>query len=122
MRPSASIVRKLIQAAPLFLAALVVLLSESVADAATRFQCAARPRHQTAEGIRYHRPVVAAGSLLQNDDEQAIQNDAPAARIDEGDHNAPALRPLGLLVASFDRLPESGDFTPAAPRGPPPLP
>ena len=118
MRPSASIVRKLIQAAPVFLAAVVVLLSDSVAEAATRVQCAARPR--AVGSIRHHRPVLAAGSASQIDDQQAIQNDVPAADID-GDPGAPEFRPLGVLAASIVRLLESGAFSPTAPRGPPRL-
>jgi hypothetical protein len=50
---------------------------------------------------------------------QAIQNDAPAARIDAEDQPVPTLRVVGLLVGSIDRDPRTLDFSPKSPRGPP---
>jgi hypothetical protein len=55
---------------------------------------------------------------LGNDDE-AIQNDAPAARTDAGDRPDPSLRPLGLLTGAVQRLPRARTFSPKSPRGPP---
>jgi len=49
----------------------------------------------------------------------AIQNDAPAARIDEDGHSAPSLRPLGMLPGPAGARPRSPAFIPRSPRGPP---
>jgi hypothetical protein len=54
------------------------------------------------------------------EDEAAIQNDAPAASIDEDEQPIPALRPLGVLHGALDQHPRSGIFSPRSPRGPPP--
>jgi hypothetical protein len=60
------------------------------------------------------------GTHTTVDSEQAaIQNDAPAARIDEDGHAVPSLRPLELLAGSADGRPHSPVFCPRAPRGPP---
>jgi hypothetical protein len=54
------------------------------------------------------------------DREQAvIQNDAPAARIDDDPRELPSLRPLELLTRAIDVRPRSPPRSPAAPRGPP---
>jgi hypothetical protein len=53
------------------------------------------------------------------DDDEAIQNDAPAARIDVDERQLPALCSLGLIIGSFDRHPRSRAFSPRSPRGPP---
>jgi hypothetical protein len=53
------------------------------------------------------------------DDDEAIQSDASAARIESDDRTAPALRELGILHGSFDRLPPPHIFSPRSPRGPP---
>jgi hypothetical protein len=52
-------------------------------------------------------------------DQAAIQNDAPAARIDENGRALPSLRPLELLARAVDGRPRSPTFAPRAPRGPP---
>jgi hypothetical protein len=52
-------------------------------------------------------------------DEAAIQNDTPAARIDEDSRPIPSLHPLGLLARTVDGRPNSPAFCPRAPRGPP---
>ena len=52
------------------------------------------------------------------DDVAAIQNDAPAARIDAGDGLTPSLRPLDV-IGSLDLQPRSRAFSPRSPRGPP---
>jgi hypothetical protein len=54
-----------------------------------------------------------------DDDDAAIQNDAPAASIDAELRAVPSLQPLGLLDGSFDRLPHTRTFSPKSPRGPP---
>jgi hypothetical protein len=53
------------------------------------------------------------------DDDEAIQNDAPAARIDFDDAATPILRPVAVLSTSFDRLSVPDLFSPRSPRGPP---
>jgi hypothetical protein len=53
------------------------------------------------------------------DEAAAIQNDAPAARIEADDHLVPTLRPLGTLDGSVERRPCTGAFSPRSPRGPP---
>jgi hypothetical protein len=52
-------------------------------------------------------------------DDAAIQNDAPAARIDENGRPVPSLRPLGLLARAIDARPHGPAFSPRSPRGPP---
>ena len=66
------------------------------------------------------RPLLKRGALAPlDDDDAAIQNDAPVARS-EGDENVrPALRPLGVLASSFYGLPTFDIFSPRSPRGPP---
>jgi hypothetical protein len=49
----------------------------------------------------------------------AIQNDSPAARIDQHDSALPSLRPLELLVRAVDARPRSLACSPRRPRGPP---
>ena len=53
------------------------------------------------------------------EDDEAIQNDAPAARIDGDERQVPALHPLGVLHRSSERAPCAGAYSPRAPRGPP---
>jgi hypothetical protein len=53
------------------------------------------------------------------DDDEAIQNDAPAARLDDDGRAAPALLPLGVLQGFFDRRLSTRSFSPRSPRGPP---
>src|SRR5437773_7151463 len=53
------------------------------------------------------------------DENQAIQNDAPAARIDAGERPEPTLRVVGLLVGSIDAHPRTPPCAPKSPRGPP---
>lgn len=66
-------------------------------------------------------PRIRRGSYSAGaDDDQAIQNDSPAARIDVDERPEPALRPLGLLSSPLDRLPFDRLFCPRSPRGPPP--
>ena len=54
-----------------------------------------------------------------DDDDEAIQSDASAARVESDDRTSPALRELGILHGSFDRLPPPHIFSPRSPRGPP---
>jgi len=53
------------------------------------------------------------------DDDEAIQSDASAARIESDDRALPVLQALGILRGSFDRLPPPHIFSPRSPRGPP---
>jgi hypothetical protein len=55
---------------------------------------------------------------MDNDD-AAIQNDAPAANIDADGRNRPTLQPLGPLVGPLDWHPRTRTFSPKSPRGPP---
>jgi hypothetical protein len=57
---------------------------------------------------------------FSNDRAAAIQNDAPAARIDDDGRTAPTLLLVGLLPRAADIRPRSPTFSPRAPRGPPP--
>jgi hypothetical protein len=59
------------------------------------------------------------GPLVDND--AAIANDAPVARIDADEGVRPTLRALGVLASSFDPLPSSRVFSPLSSRGPPGL-
>ena len=52
-------------------------------------------------------------------DEAAIQNDAPAAHIDEHGRPAPSLLLLGLLPRATASGPRSPLVSPRSPRGPP---
>ena len=64
---------------------------------------------------------ILRGTRAQLDDDvAAIQNDAPAARIDDHEQPIPALRPLGVLHGTLDQRPRSHTFSPRSPRGPPP--
>src|SRR5471032_1771599 len=47
----------------------------------------------------------ATRAKLDESEEAAIQNDAPAARCNLADDATPMLRPIGVLSSSFDRLP-----------------
>ena len=61
------------------------------------------------------------GTRIQlDDDDAAIQNDAPAASIDDDEQPVPALRPLGTLHGNPDQHLCSGPCSPRSPRGPPP--
>jgi hypothetical protein len=53
------------------------------------------------------------------DDDQAIQSDTSAARVESDDRRTPVLRPLGVLAGCFDRLTRPDLFSPRSPRGPP---
>jgi hypothetical protein len=52
-------------------------------------------------------------------DDAAIQNDAPAARIDDEGRGLPSLCPLDLLARPVAGSLRSPAFSPRAPRGPP---
>jgi hypothetical protein len=91
------------------------------------------PRHLTSLGgplARRSAPAVAGltdlTALLKRGlranlpgDDEAIQNDAPAARIEFDARPIPALLPLGVLHGSFDRRLDTHTFSPRSPRGPP---
>jgi hypothetical protein len=80
----------------------------------------ARPSTRALAGLTDPMVLMKRGSLPDdNDDDAAIQNDAPAAQIDVDEHATPALRALGLVPRVRDpRLPDR-TFTPRSPRGPP---
>jgi hypothetical protein len=52
-----------------------------------------------------------------SDDDEAIQDDAPAAHL--ATDPILELRPLGVFVDVFDRQPRTRAFSPRSPRGPP---
>jgi hypothetical protein len=54
----------------------------------------------------------------EDDDDAAIQNDAPVARFDVAREVAP-LEPLGVLTSSGFSRPNHRTFSPRSPRGPP---
>lgn len=54
-----------------------------------------------------------------NDEDAAIQNDAPAAHVDCNENVTPALRSLGVLANAYQRRPALVPYSPRSPRGPP---
>ncbi len=52
-------------------------------------------------------------------DPEAIQNDAPAARLETDERATPPLRALGVLIGSAGGRPDAPAFSPRSPRGPP---
>jgi len=54
-----------------------------------------------------------------SDDDEAIQSDAAAARIDADERPAPVLRPLGVLQGPTPQLRPLHTSSPQSPRGPP---
>jgi hypothetical protein len=62
--------------------------------------------------------IARATETDDDDDGQAIQNDAPATPI-ATDLDVTVLTPLGLLVRSVDPRPRVPAFSPKSPRGPP---
>jgi len=62
--------------------------------------------------------MARATATDDDDDGQAIQNDAPATQIDT-ECDVAALMPLGLLARPIDPRPRTRAFSPKSPRGPP---
>jgi hypothetical protein len=62
--------------------------------------------------------IARATETDDDDDGQAIQNDAPATPI-AADLHVTVLTPLGLLVRPIDPRPHVPAFSPKSPRGPP---
>jgi hypothetical protein len=62
--------------------------------------------------------IARATETDDDDDGEAIQNDAPATQIDTDQH-VTVLTPLGLLVRSVDSRLCTHTFAPKSPRGPP---
>jgi hypothetical protein len=56
---------------------------------------------------------------IPDDDDAAIQNDAPVAGIDEDTQPILSLQPIGLLHGSSAQRPRTRPFSPRSPRGPP---
>jgi len=80
----------------------------------------ARPAQRALFGLSDVTARLQRGARADmNDDDAAIQNDAPAARIEIDGRPIPALRPLGVLLGSFDRRLCTHPFSPRSPRGPP---
>ena len=53
------------------------------------------------------------------DDDEAIQNDAPAAHTDTDERAIPVLTPIGLFIGALDTRLSTRDGSPKSPRGPP---
>src|SRR6516162_10013046 len=62
--------------------------------------------------------IARATETDDDDDGEAIQNDAPATQID-ADRHVTALTPLGLLARPIDARVVTHTFAPKSPRGPP---
>jgi hypothetical protein len=78
------------------------------------------PSTRALAGLADPRLVLKRGTHPDLDDDgQAIQNDAPAARIDIDDRSAPTLTELGILPSPLHRPVHTRTFTPRSPRGPP---
>jgi hypothetical protein len=150
MPRSHSYPRTLLKAGRFVLPCLMLLACASEADAATQASSSPRRRlavcdprttsmrrvmgNRAALGPIAHRSsdaqvVVtdttaqirrASRARLDENEEAAIQNDAPAARS-LADSTTPVLRPIGVLSSSFYRLPATTAFSPRSPRGPPPV-
>ena len=63
--------------------------------------------------------VKRAKRTTTGNDGAAIQNDAPAARVDGHGDPLVSLRPLGFLIGPVDSHPRTRAFSPRSPRGPP---
>ena len=80
----------------------------------------ARPSMHLPAGLIDLTTIVKRGLRADlADDDEAIQNDAPAARIDVEQRLDAPLLPLGVLQGSFDRRLSTHAFSPRSPRGPP---
>jgi hypothetical protein len=91
------------------------------------------PRHQKSLGGPLAQPsmhlpaglidltTIVKRGLRANlaDDDEAIQNDVPAARIEVDQRLVAPLLSLGVLQGSFDRRLSTHTFSPRSPRGPP---
>lgn len=88
---------------------------------AFRGPLASRPRRLSRLGVHidHSSHFQRAKRTGLGDDDAAIQNDAPAARV--GAHDGPLsdLRPIGFLVGDVDSHPRTPAFSPRSPRGPP---
>jgi hypothetical protein len=64
--------------------------------------------------------IKRCSQAVLDDDDEAIQNDAPAARIDDDGRANPLLRALGRIChGPQTRLLRTRPFSPRSPRGPP---
>ena len=81
----------------------------------------ARPSTRAAAGLSDLTTFVKRATSAHRGagDDEAIQNDAPAARIDGDETAAPELRPLGVLHGAIARFPLTRTSSPRSPRGPP---
>jgi hypothetical protein len=80
----------------------------------------AGPSTRAAAGLSDAVAKVHRGSRTAlADDDEAIQNDAPAAWHDADEDLAPGLEPLGSLARACVHKPTTHDFSPRSPRGPP---
>ena len=145
MRPSPSFLRTLLKASRFVGPCLLVLACASVVDAAphpSRRRAAicdprttsmrkvmgnraalgpiAKPSSEAQAGLTAtHAQLRRATRAKLDENDEAIQNDAPAARTNFAEGNTPMLCAIGVLGNSFDRLPATTAFSPRSPRGPP---
>ena len=118
---------------------VVLLWSLSVSPAAAAPASGAQPttlgklgRHPRSFGGPLKRPAPLQFGLTDptsrlrratrtdfDTDDAAIQNDAPAAHLDEDGRPVPSLLFAGVLPHAADIRPRSPTSTPRAPRGPP---
>jgi hypothetical protein len=71
-----------------------------------------------SEHVDVHAVLLRGGAYSDADDGPAIQDDAPAARIDI-DESAPPLEPVGTLASPRDSLSSHRILSRRSPRGPP---
>ena len=80
----------------------------------------ARPSTRAQAGLSDTIARLHRGSRTSfDDDDEAIQNDAPAAWLDVDECPLPALEPIGALVRAGISHPKTQAFSPRSPRGPP---
>jgi hypothetical protein len=80
----------------------------------------AMPSKHALAGLTDWTARIKRGSQTDlEDDDEAIQNDAPAAQIDHDDRATPVLRPLGLCHGSRTRPLHTRPLSPRPTRGPP---
>jgi hypothetical protein len=76
-------------------------------------------RRATAVVIDTTGRITRAARAPIDEDDAAIQNDAPVSPVHADDRPVPALQPLGVLPRSLDLRLSSHTFSPRSPRGPP---
>ena len=117
MRFSSSTLRMLMKAGSLvfvtsWLLSASVLSAPAAPVAGSGPACFAPARSADAVMLR-------AIAQRADDGDAAIQDDAPAARLDFDESVAPPLEPMGTLACARDSLPSHRTYSRRSPRGPP---